>query len=161
MSNVSDAAREFLAHRRLAVVGVSREPNQAANLIYRTLRDRGYEVFAVNPAAEVAEGDRCYARLAEIPGGVDGVVVVTPPEASDAVADDCAELGIRRVWLHRSFGTGSVSDAAVETCRRHGITVIPGACPMMFLDGADFGHRCMRWILGVSGKLPSVTGAAA
>lgn len=154
MSELKRKADEFLAQRRLAVVGVSREPNQAANLIYRTLRERGYEVFPVNPAAEEVEGDRCYASLAEIPGGVKGAVVATPPEVTRSVVEECAKLGVSRVWMHRSFGAGSVSDEAVEAGRERGVSVIAGGCPMMFLEGADFGHRCMRWILGVTGKLP-------
>jgi predicted CoA-binding protein len=139
------------------VAGVSRDGKQAANAVYRRLRRGGYDVFAVNPAAEEVEGDRCYAALADLPVEVDGVVAFTPPHASPEVARECAALGIRRVWFHRSFGSGSVSDEAVEVCEREGITAIHGACPMMFLDPVDFAHRCMRWVLGVSGKLPKPT----
>jgi hypothetical protein len=57
--------------------------------------------------------------------------------------------------MHRSFGTGSVSEEAVNLCREKGIEVIPGACPMMFCEPVDFGHRCMRWLLKVTGGLPA------
>lgn len=155
MSRLQEVAREFLRQRRIAVVGVSRDSAQPANLIYRTLRDRGYEVFAVNPAAEEVEGDRCFARVADLPEDVEGAIVVTPPAATTAVVSECAARRIPRVWMHRSFGQGSVSSEAVELCRKHGIEVIPGACPMMFVEGADAGHRCMRWFLGLLGRLPS------
>jgi predicted CoA-binding protein len=151
---VADAALEFLSRRRIAVAGVSHTESASANAIYRRLRSAGYLVFAVNPKADVVEGDRCYHRLAEIEGDIDGVVVVTHPRDTLSVVQDCAALGIDRVWFHRSFGSGSVSSEAVQFCRDHGIAVIDGACPMMFLDPVDTGHKCMRWLLGVTHKLP-------
>lgn len=154
MSTIKERAHDFLAQRRIAVAGVSRHSDQPANLIYRKLRDSGHEVFATNPKTGTAEGATCYPNLASIPGGVDAVVVATPPEATEDVVRQCAELGVSRVWMHRSFGQGSVSEAAVAACREHSITVIPGGCPMMFQEPVDIGHKCMRWLLGVTGKLP-------
>jgi predicted CoA-binding protein len=116
-------------------------------------------VFPVNPKTDQVEGDSCYASLADVPGPIDGAVIATPPSTTAAVVEQCAELGIPRVWLHRSFGEGSVSPDAVELCHEKGISVIAGACPMMFFEGADVGHRCMRWLLGVMGKLPEPAGA--
>lgn len=154
MGDLQTAAREFLALERIAVVGVSRDSKQPANFIYRTLRDDAHFVVAVNPNADRVEGDPCYRDLRSIPGGVRGVVVVTKPEVAAAVVDDCAAAGVERVWLHRSFGAGSVSDAAIERCRHHGLAMIPGACPMMFRDPTDGGHKCMRWLLRFTGGLP-------
>ncbi len=148
------AVRDFLEQKRIAVAGVSRSKNQAANAIYRKLRATDYEVFAVNPKTETVEGDSCYPRLAAIPGNVDAVVIATCPEAAPEVVRECAELGIERVWMHRSFGRGSVSDEAVRLCEEHGIRVIPGGCPMMFCAPVDPAHRCMRWFLKLTGGLP-------
>ncbi|NIR43453.1 MAG: CoA-binding protein, partial [Gemmatimonadetes bacterium] len=149
-----EAAKEFLACKRLAVAGVSRSGKEAANIVYRKLRDSGYTVFAVNPNADEVEGDTCYPDLRSLPEPVEGVVIATHPDVTEAVVRECAELGIPRVWLHRSFGQGSVSDDAVGFCREHGITAIPGGCPMMFCEPVDLGHRCIRWILDWTGKLP-------
>jgi len=154
MTKLRDAAAEFLTQPRIAVAGVSRDPKQPANLIYRRLRDTGHEVFAVNPNAKEVEGDRCYRAVTELPEHVDGVVVVTPPEASAAVVEDCALAGVPRVWLHRGIGPGSVSEEAIEACRAHGIAVIPGGCPNMFGATSDRGHRGMLHILQVTGKIP-------
>ena len=109
---------------------------------------------AVLPRSEEVEGDRCYADLASVPAPVETVIIATHPEVTPDVVRECAELGIRRVWMHRSFGDGNVSEEAVRICREHGIAVIPGACPLMFCRSADLGHRCMRWWLGVRGGLP-------
>ena len=148
---------DFLAQTRIAVAGVSRDNRRhpVGNLIYRRLKTTGHEVFAVNPHMQTFEGDRCYPNLQSIPGGVDGVVVITKPETTAHIVRDCGATGVRRVWMHQSIGKGSssVSADAVEYCRQHDITVIAGACPMMFGPGVDFGHTCMRWILGLSGGL--------
>jgi hypothetical protein len=149
-----EATREFLAQKSIAVAGVSRTEVDAANLVYRKLRSLGYQVFAVNPNAATVEGDPCYPDLKSIPAALDGVVIATRPEVAEQIVQECAELGITRVWLHRSFGAGSVSPKAVAFCHEHGITVIPGGCPQMFCEAADFGHRCMRWVLNVTGGLP-------
>jgi predicted CoA-binding protein len=149
---------EFLAQKRIAVAGVSRDKSHhpAGNLIYNRLKQTGHDVFPVNPHMQSFEGDRCYPNLQSIPGGVDGVVVITRPEITQHIVRECDAAGVRRVWMHESLAKGSsVSPEAVEYCRQHNINVIAGACPMMFGDGVDFGHKCMRWIMGVSGKLPS------
>jgi len=153
MQNIVDAASAFLANKRIAVTGVSRTAKgHGANAVYQRLRDRGYEVFAVNPNAHEVEGDRCYQDLKSIAGGVDAVVIGTRPEIAEQTMRDCAELGIHHVWMHRGPGAGSVSDVATEYGRQHGITVIDGGCPLMFGPTADFGHRIMRLIY--AGKLP-------
>lgn len=154
MSTLQQAVDDFLAQRRIAVAGVSRDPKSAANAIYRKLKAAGYEVFPVNPKADTVEGDPCYATVGAIPDGLEGVVIATPPEAAVAIVNECADCGIPRVWMHRAFGTGSVSDTAVVRGRERGLTVIAGACPMMYCKPVDFGHRCIRAVLKLSGGLP-------
>ncbi|MCA9924561.1 MAG: CoA-binding protein [Anaerolineales bacterium] len=152
MDTFKDKTQDFLAQKRIAVAGVSRKSEQTANAIYRALRDRGYEVFAVNPHTDTAEGDVCYANMQAIPSGVDGAMIVTKPALTEQIVQDCAAAGVPRVWMHNNtFMPSSVSETAVQYCRDHNITIIDGGCPMMFLD---FGHKCMRWMLGVMGRLP-------
>jgi predicted CoA-binding protein len=153
MQSINEAASAFLANKRVAVTGVSRTPeNHGSNAVYRRLRERGYEVFAVNPNAREVEGDRCYADLKSIPGGVDAVVIATRPELAVDAMRECAELGIKHVWMHRGAGAGSVSAAATASGRQHGITVIDGGCPLMFGPTADVGHKVMRFIY--AGNVP-------
>jgi len=148
MQDVKEAASAFLANRRVAVTGVSRTPKtHGSNSVYKRLRERGYEVFAVNPNAQEVEGDRCYRDLASIPGGVDAVVIATRPETAEETMRECAELGIEHVWMHWGAGGSSVSKAAADYGRQHGITVIDGGCPLMFAPTADVGHRLMRVVL--------------
>ena len=155
MPKIKDAASEFLANTRVAVTGVSREPKgHGSNVVYQRLRERGYEVFAVNPNADEVEGDRCYHDLGSIPGGVDAVVIATRPEIADETMRECADLGIRHVWMHRGPGAGSVSATAADYGREHGIAVIDGGCPCMFEPTADFGHKAMRVVFTLSGNVP-------
>lgn len=154
---LEEKTAEFLAQKRIAVVGVSRSAG-TGNGLYDRMKERGYEVFAINPNATEINGEPCFPNLKAVPGGVDAVMIATRPEISEQVVGECVELGIRYVWMHYNalFGesNSSVSETAVNLCRENGINVIPGGCPMMFGQTADFGHKCMRWILGVTGKLP-------
>ena len=135
------------------MTGVSRTPqDHGANRVYRRLRERGYEVFAVNPNAREVEGDRCYPDLRSIPDGVQAVVIGTRPEVGETTMRECVELGIKHVWMHRGAGEGSVSAAATRFGREHGVTVIDGGCPLMFGPTADLGHRVMRFIY--AGNVP-------
>ena len=155
MLSVKEAASAFLANKRIAVTGVSRtEAGDGSNLVYRRLHDRGYEVFAVNPNADEVEGDVCYHDLASIPGGVEAVVIATRPEVAEATMRECADLGIKHVWMHRSFGKGSVCDEATVYGRQQGITVIDGGCPLMFAPTADFAHKVMRFVFTTRARCP-------
>lgn len=154
-ATLKEAAREFLSQRRIAVVGVSRDAQQPANLIYRRLRDAGHEVFAVNPNAAEVEGDLSYPAVSAVAGGVDGVVIVTPPEEAIHVIEDAANAGVQRVWLHRGIGQGSTSPEAVDRARALGMQVIPAGCPNMFGETSDLGHRCMCAALTATHKIPS------
>jgi predicted CoA-binding protein len=155
MERITAAAARFLAHKRIAVTGVSRNPQgHGSNVVYQRLRGRGYEVFAVNPYADKVEGDPCYPDLASIPGGVEAVVIGTRPETALATMRECVDLGITSVWMHRSFGGGSVSPAATEYGRTHSIMVIDGGCPLMFDPTADPGHKAMRLLCTLTGAAP-------
>jgi predicted CoA-binding protein len=154
-TTIKAAADAFLAHKRIAVTGVSRRPgNHGGNFVYTRLRDRGYEVFAVNPNATEVEGDHAYPDLRSIPGGVEAVVIGTRPEHAARTIRECVDLGIEHAWMHRGPGAGSVSPEAAAYGREHGVTVIEGGCPCMFGAAADRGHKAMRWLFTLSGGVP-------
>ena len=154
MPRIPAPVADFLSGRRIAVAGVSRGSDSAANPVYRKLRGCGYDVFPVNPNASQVEGAACYPDLVSIPGTLDGIVVATHPDVSVHVVRQAAERRIPRVWLHRSFGQGSVSAAAIQECEKSGITCIVGGCPLMYCEPVDVGHRCFRTLLGWLGRVP-------
>jgi predicted CoA-binding protein len=153
---MKEAASKFLAHKKIAVTGVSHNQNGAANIIYRKLRSAGYKVTAVNPNAIKVEGDVCYSNLKSIPEKPEAVVIVNKPTITYQIVKDCAALGINNVWMHNGMNQSgsSVSEEAVKFCHEHGITVIPGGCPMMFIEHTDIGHKVMRWMKNLTGSLP-------
>jgi hypothetical protein len=156
MPAIKEAAAEFLTHKRVAVTGVSRTPgSHGSNIVYQRLKERGYDVYPVNPNADAIDGDRCYPDLHAIPGGVEAVVIGTRPDRAKATVEECADLGIKDVWMHRSFGGGSVSDEATVYGREHGMTVIDGGCPLMFEPTSDPGHKVIKWVCRMNHHMPS------
>lgn len=154
MITTPEPVAAFLRGKRLAVTGVSRSAGQAANAIFRRLRDSGYEVFPVNPNAAEVEGVRCFPDIASLPGSIDGVVAATHPDVAVELVRQCSERGVRRIWFHRSFGQGSVTEAAIRECAIRGLECLVGGCPLMYCGPVDFGHRCMKWWLERKGRLP-------
>jgi predicted CoA-binding protein len=151
MSTLDSLVQDFLAQKKIAVVGVSDKRDTGCNLAYRKFKAAGYSVSAVNPRLTSFEGDPCYPDLKSIPEKPDGVFILTNPKITEQIVQQCADLGIQRVWMHCLMGTKpglaaamtSVSPEAVRVCREKGITVIPGACPNQFLK-PDFGHTLMK-----------------
>jgi len=151
MSKINTLVQDFLAMKKIAIVGVSDKRDTGCNLAYRKFKEAGYTVYAVNPRLTTFEGDPCYTDLKSTPEKPQAVFVLTNPKVTEQIVSQCVELGIKHVWMHCMMGTKpglaagmtSVSQDAVQVCRENGITVIPGACPNQFLK-PDFGHAMMR-----------------
>lgn len=152
--SVRAAISEFLAQKRIAVVGASRHSGDFNRKLFEDLRARGYDAVPVNPQAKEIAGVPCYDSVRAIDPPVEGVLVMTPPQVTESVVRDCREAGVRRVWLYRAGGQGAVSPAALEFCRENGMTVIPGHCPYMFLPEAPWFHRFHGALLKIFGKYP-------
>jgi len=147
--------QDFLAQKRIAVVGVSRDPKDFSRGLLRSMRQHGYDALAVNPTLTSADDAPGYARLEDIAPAVDGVLVMTSPAVTDQVVQECARLHIPRVWMYRAGGQGAVSSQAVEFCREQGIAVVPGECPYMFLTAEHWFHRLHGFIMKITGAYPS------
>ena len=148
------AITAFLNQKRIAMVGVSHQPTDFSRSLFRELLARGYDVVPVNPAAQDIEGRRCFARMQDISPPVEGVLLMTSPAVTDSVVRDSADAGVRQVWMYRGAGRGAVSDAAVEFCESHGMSVIPGECPFMFLPGGSWVHRFHGFVHKIAGVYP-------
>lgn len=152
---IAEAAATFLSQKRIAVTGVSRHPgNHGANVVYKRLRERGYQVYAINPNAARVEGDAAWPDLRAVQPPVDAVVIATRPEHAEATLRECVALGIHHVWMHRSIGGSSVSREATAYGRAHGVQVIDGGCPLMFEPVADGAHKVMKALLTLTGAVP-------
>jgi len=151
---------EFLAQKRLALVGVSHDPKDFSRNMFRELTRRGYDMVPVNPNLTEVDGALCFDCLQDVAPAVAGALVMTPPDQTEQVVRDCAEAGIKRVWLHRGVGTGAVSRDAVDFCDDHGLSVIAGYCPYMFLDDTPAFHRVHRFFFKLTGRYPSGSAAS-
>lgn len=145
---------DFLALRRIALVGVSRDPEDFSRVLFREMCNKGYDMVPVNPTAREVESRWCFACVQEIAPPVDGALLLTAPRDTERVVRDCAEAGIRRAWMHRGVGRGSVSQGAVDLCHKRGMHLVEGYCPFMFLPDTPFFHRVHGFLLKVSGNYP-------
>lgn len=146
---------DFLGRKRLALVGVSRDPKDFTRDVFREFQRRGYDVVPVNPNVREVEGLPCFARVQEVAPPVEGALLFTSPTLTDQVVHDCAEAGISRVWMHRGAGVGAVSRSAVEFCQAQGMAVVPGECPFMFLPNTGSLHRFHGLIKKLTGRYPN------
>ena len=158
MAKVDNMVQDFLAQKKIAVVGVSDKRDTGCNLTYKKFKENGYQVFGVNPRISTYDGDVCYADLKSIPERPDAVFILASPKVTDQIVQQCVDLGIKHVWMHCMMGTKpglaagvtSVSQEAVEMCKANSIAVIPGSCPNQFLK-PDFGHNMMRGMWRIFG----------
>jgi predicted CoA-binding protein len=150
-----EAIHQFLNCRRIAAAGVARESGHFSRTIFRELRSRGYDAVPVNPNAGEIEGVRCYARVTDIDPPVEGALLMTTGAASEAVARDCADAGVKRVWFYRASGRGAVTPAAVSFCEERGMSVVPGECIFMFLANTGWIHRLHGVLRKAVGSYPA------
>ncbi len=151
MSKLDNLVEDFLAQKKIAVVGVSDKRETGCNMSYQKFKENGYQVYAVNPRIASFQGDACYPDLKSIPEKVDAVFILANPKVTEQIVNQCVELGVKHVWMHCMMGTKpglvksmtSVSPSAVDVCKANGIAVIPGSCPNQFLK-PDGGHKMMR-----------------
>ncbi|HET8550830.1 MAG TPA: CoA-binding protein [Bryobacteraceae bacterium] len=155
MTSGLQSIHEFLACRRIAAAGVARDSRHFSRTIFRELRARGYDVVPVNPHASEIDGMRCYARVTDIDPPVEAALLTTTGAASEAVAQDCADAGVKHVWLYRAVGQGAVTPGAVAVCERNGISVVPGECIFMFLRDAGWIHAVHRLWRKAVGSYPA------
>jgi predicted CoA-binding protein len=158
MKKLDNLVQDFLAQKKIAIVGVSDKRDTGCNLSYRKFKESGYQVYPVNPHITMYEKEVCYPDLKSIPEKVDAVFILASPQVTEQIVQQCADLGIQHVWMHCMMGTKpglatamtSVSQSAVEICKANGIDVIPGSCPNQFLK-PDFGHKLMRGMWSLFG----------
>lgn len=152
-SSSLNVIQEFLSQKRIAMVGVSRNPKDFSASLFREFVKRGYDVVPVNPKAEEVLGRRAFARVGDVQPAVDAALLMTSPEVTETVVPECVKAGIRRIWLYRAGGSGAVSPKAVEVCQQNGIQVIPGECPFMFFPRNGF-HAVHGFIRKITGSFP-------
>jgi predicted CoA-binding protein len=149
------AIDSFLSCRRIAVVGVSRDPKDFSRMVFRAFVERGYDAVPVNASGGELDGRPAARWVGEVQPPPEAALLLTPPAATGQVVRECADAGVKRVWMHRGAGQGAVSPEAVALCRERGIEVVDGECPFMFLPDTGWFHGVHRFFKRLGGRLPS------
>ena len=142
---------DFLAPKRMAIAGASRKPGKFGAVVFKELRQKGFELFPVHPVAEEIQGTACYKSVAELPDSVDLLYIVTPKSATFPVVQDAVNRGFRKIWIQQSSETAE----SLELALKHQIPVISGRCILMFADPVNSVHRVHRWFSKVFGSYPA------
>ncbi|HNS06461.1 MAG TPA: CoA-binding protein [Anaerolineaceae bacterium] len=150
MQNTRESIEKFLQLKKISVVGVSRNKDKFGNMLYRELKNSGYQVMAVNPNADMVEGDRCYAGLGALPVKPEGVVVVVTPAEALQVVEEAAGLGITHIWLQ----PGASSRETDQKCEELNLNWISGECLFMYLEPVKSVHAFHRFIRRLLGRMP-------
>jgi uncharacterized protein len=145
---------EFLKQRRFAAIGLSRNPKDFTRTLVREFQNRGYDVIPVNPSVTEIDGNPCFASVKGIAPAISAALILTSPTATEQVVPDCVAAGITHVWMYRAGGDGAVSPKAVAFCREHGVKVVAGECPFMFLPGTGFPHFVHGLVRKILGTYP-------
>ena len=146
--------QNFLALKRVAVVGVSRNPKDFSYTLWQELRQRRYEAIPVNPGATELDGQPCFASVKAIQPPVEGALIMTPARLTDQIVAECAEVGIKHVWMYGGMAPGAKTKSAIEFCERNGIDVVAGLCPYMFMSGTPAFHTPHRFWKKLTGSYP-------
>ena len=146
--------RDFLAQKRFAFVGVSRQPKDFSRMLFREFQARKYEPVPVHLEVSEIEGVRSFTHLRDIQPPVDSVLLMTSPAVTNLLVRECVEAGIQRVWFYRGASQGALTASALEVCEANGIRTIPGECPFMFFDGTPWFHRFHGLVKKIVGAYP-------
>jgi len=144
----------FLAQKRIAMVGISRNPKDFSVALFEELCCRGYDMVPVNPQMQQVAGRPCFAHVWDVQPPVDAALLMTSPAVTEEVVRDCAEAGIKKIWMYRAGGEGAVSSSALAFCWENGIEVVPGECPFMFLPKAGGIHTLHGFLRKITGSYP-------
>jgi len=149
--------REFLGHKRLAFVGVSRNPQEFSRHLMAEFVRRGYDVVPVNPSTAEIDGLACFPRVQDVPTPVSAALLLTAASETLQVVQDCLAAGVMDVWMYRAGGTGAVDPEAVAFCQQHGMRAVVGECPFMFLPETAFFHRLHGFVRRILGSYPQAS----
>ena len=146
--------KKFLDTKRVAVVGVSRDPKHFSRALFREFVAQGYDAVPVNQQATEIEGRQCFPHIADVTPAVEAALLITPAETTNQALAECNQVNIRKIWMYKAVPDQMAQENAVELCRQHGSSVIEGHCPFMFLPNPGLFHRIHRILMKVAGSYP-------
>ena len=120
-----DPIRDLLEQGKvIAVVGLSSKPHRPSYGVARYMQSAGYRIIPVNPNEREVLGEKCYARLEEIPIRVDIVDIFRRSEFVPPLVESAIVLGAHSVWLQE----GVIHEGAAARARAAGLEVVMDRC---------------------------------
>ncbi len=146
--------QDFLEGKRIAMIGVSRDPKSYSRQLYKELLAHGYEVIPINPKAGDIDGVPALASLSQAKSKPDRAILLLPESLTEQAVIDCADQGIKDIWLHRHVAGGVSDTRAIFRAEERGLNLITGFCMFMFLPKASGFHRFHGLIMKLLGIYP-------
>lgn len=141
--------QDFIAGKRIAVVGVSRSGKKFGNSIYTELKQRGYQAYIVHPEAKEINGEPCYPNLAALQGQIDGVVVCVSKGQAAQVMRDSVAAGVKNIWIQQGAETPELLTLAKEL----NVRPVFGKCILMYAQPVTSLHSVHRWFANLFGNV--------
>ena len=149
MSTISNI-QEFLVSKKMAIAGVSRDKKKFGYQVFSDLKEKGFEIYPINPKAETINGSKCYGSVSELPEGIENLLIITPKDQTEAIVSEGISKGIKNIWIQQM----SESEESIELAKKNGINVISHYCIYMFADPVKGFHKFHRTLAKVFGKYP-------
>jgi uncharacterized protein len=126
---ITNPSREEIAEilqkaKRIAVVGLSNNPERTSYMVAKAMKDAGYEIIPVNPTIDEWEGIKAVKTLKDIDGHVDIVNVFRRPEHLPEIVREFVQIDADVFWAQ----LGVVNEEAYEFLKEKGYTVVMDRC---------------------------------
>jgi uncharacterized protein len=148
--------QKFLEPRKMAIAGVSRNPKKFGGAVFRELKEKGFDLYPINPNAEEIQGIKCYKSVDEIPAGVEHLFIVTSKSETETISRAAVKKGIKMIWIQQH----SETTEAVNVIQEAGIPLIYKKCMMMFADPVKSVHGFHRFLVKAFGSYPKLVFSA-
>jgi predicted CoA-binding protein len=144
---LSETIKYIATQKHIAVVGVS--DKSFGGEIYKTLKQRGYTVYAVHPTRQTFLGDPCYVSLKAVPTNVKAAIIAVSPESAETIIDDAAASGVSHIW----FQQGKNYSALVRKAQEKGIQAVSRKCILLYAQPVTGVHKFHRGLAKIFGRL--------
>ena len=150
MKATKASIESFLSSRKLAIAGVSRDPKKFGYQLFNQLREKGYEVYPINPQTDNIDGIPCFRSVSSLPLNVHNLLIITTKKQTKDVVNEAIAKGIDSFWIQQMSDTPE----AIELTRTHPVNLVTGECILMHTEPVTGFHKFHRTIRGFFGRLP-------
>lgn len=140
----------FLAPKKLALAGISRNPKKFGHAAFTELKKKGYEVYPVHPSATEIDGVLCYPSVESLPAGITHLVSMVPKDQTTAVVRAALDRGINNIWIQQM----SETPEAIQLAQERNAGLVIKTCILMHITPVKGVHAFHRGLLKLFGKLP-------